>query len=282
LEMMDYPEIEALYRSGRAPDLTYTEKDFFNKAEGDEAQVRPHEDIFKIIQQCCSFDPAARPKMDELLQRLVDVSVHSAIRKSESAGAMWKDYYSYGAYCDRVFLSEFVERSPVIADKDAKKGLKPTLKRLFDFNLASTEVIDIKQFWYLSCWFPLFDRKLDSLKDMNSIVFADWFVRDDIEALPRLAVGKKKDFVLRPSTKYPLTYPFTIMYNKETASGLSVDKVRVQRGLRSDTRTVGWRCDLLPEMIFDSLHKLVKGLIDNGYFIAPPPPPKPAYIHPSA
>jgi len=278
LEMMDDPEIEALYRSGRAPDLTYTEKDFFNKAEGDEAQVRPHEDIFKIIQQCCSFNPAARPTIDELLRMTVDVSVLSAIRRVRSNPVMWKDHYSYGAYCDRVPLSEFITRSPVVKEEQIQeKVFELTLKRVFDFNLASTEVIEIKQFWYLSCWFPLFNRKLDSFKDMNSIVFADWFVRDDAEALSRLAVGEKNDFVLRPSTKYPLSYPFTVIYNKEDVKGLVACKARVKRGYVSD-KNVGFKCDSLAKgLTFDSLHKLVEALTKNGFTVTPPPPPKPAY-----
>jgi len=203
--------------------------------------------------------------MDELLQMLVNIGVHSAIRRSRSTEVTWKDYYSYGAYCDRIPLCEFIRRSPVAAEV-ADKYYAPTLEKVFDF--ADAEVIDIKQFWYLSCWFPQFFRTHDQFMEMNHVVFAEWFVMDDAVAVKRLAKGVKKSFVVRPSTSYPLTYPFTIMYNKETASGLSVEKVRVKRGTRSDTRTVGWKCELVPRL-FDNLTDLVDALIKDGFIVAP-------------
>jgi len=278
LKAIEDDELVKMYRSGRVPELSYTERDFCNDTEGDKAQLLPHGDIFRIIQQCCSFNPAARPTIDELLRMTVDVSVLSAIRRVRSNPVMWKDHYSYGAYCDRVPLSEFITRAPVVKEEQIQeKVFELTLKRVFDFNLASTEVIEIKQFWCLSCWFPLFNRKLDSFKDMNSIVFADWFVRDDAEALSRLAAGKKKDFVVRPSTKYPLSYPFTVIYNKEDVKGLVACKARVRRGAKRDN-SVGWKCDALAKgLVFDSLHELVEALKKNGFTVAPPPPPKLAY-----
>lgn len=195
---------EELVRRQRKKDMLPLSEDDWSHRYGDGL---PPRDLWTLATQCWSYYPDSRPSMEEVVNKIVTIGVHSAIPNSPKAESFWLKCSSF-AYCDHLLLSEVVSFATKTDGIDLEELITDALP-------SSPRCLTIRDFWALCCWFPNFFASSHALMEMARIVHSPWFVSNEAEVKARLGDPTSSVFVIRPSPTEPLGAPFTLCMTKQ-------------------------------------------------------------------
>jgi len=242
---------QLIERQKASPMLPVFAKDYSTK-RGD---GKPPKEIFDLAADCYKYDPNKRPKLEDVMKRIVDISVLYFIPKSGTAARFWKMMCCY-SFRKSVLLTELINS---MINIEPRYSIAETLKLV-----GISGSVDISQFWNLCCWFPNFFFNREAYALMEDIVRSTWFVPDERIAGLRLTAAKQNAFVIRPSATDPYHEPFTLCLRVE-------DKNHYSHIVRHNSaRTITFSCKYLGESHFTSLSLIVKYLTTKLSFVVAP------------
>jgi len=204
-------------------------------------------EIFELLKNCCSYNPEKRPELSDVMKKIDTIGIHFIV-KSENATKFWNQICYY-TYRDRVLLSDFVDEM-IAADLKPHFPLAETLKIAVP---SSWNLMDIKQFWLLCCWFPNFFCKSEAFHVMEGCIRSSWYCSDEKTARDRVK-SSKEGFVIYPSIADPFSNPFALMLRKDCTINSYPICRKIEEG------HLVFFCGLFFDVRFSSLKSIVKHL----------------------
>jgi len=171
----------------------------------DPGDNEPIKNVLRLASECYAFDPERRCDLEYVMKSIVGYGV-SRYTTSISLCSMWKRM-CLSAYRDHILLSTLVDFIP--PSFDPKKEIARTLRKAVP---DSWDLLDMRHFYLMGCWFPNFFSNKRSYNDMKKTVYSEWYCADERQADHRMRSVKEGDcaFVIRPSASYPKLQPFVL------------------------------------------------------------------------
>ena len=221
----------------------------------------PPAEFWEFAKRCWRYYPDERPTMEDVVTNIVALGVHAAIPKSRTAESFWLQCSS-SVFRDSLLISEILPHTKKVHDISLQDLIEDVLPQ-------SHDLVTIRDFWNLCCWFPNFFASDDSQKQMARIVHAPWFVPNEAEVRARLDTSESDVFVIRPSTTDPYGAPFTVCAKTRGRPEYHYVVRHIEDGRQSFT------CDtLLHGMTFQSIIELAEHITNDLLSVAPPCDPQ--------
>ena len=225
----------------------------------------PPAEFWEFAKQCWRYNPDERPTMEDVVSNIVALGVHATIPNSRTAENFWLQCSS-SVFRASLLISEILPHTKKVHDISLQDLIEDVLPQ-------SHDLVTIRDFWNLCCWFPNFFASDDSQKQMARVVHAPWFVPNEAEVRARLDTSESEVFVIRPSATDPYSAPFTVCTKTRGRPEYHYVLRRIEDGRQSFT------CDtLLHGMTFQSVIELAE-YITNDLLLSVAPPCDPQALN---